>query len=1111
MPKARHPKAAAFTRQNLFAGLDKFSALETRITALADDKVKGDAFEVFAEAYLATQRKHDAATVWPLASVPTQILQTLGLAAQDYGVDGVFQTLLGNFNAYQVKFRTGRPALTWRELSTFMGLADSERIHSRALFTNCDELPAMMNDRQGFFCVRGSDLDRLEADDFRAIEAWLADAAFTAPRKQPQPHQTEALNVLLPALVTHDRVSAIMACGSGKTLVALWIAEHLANSGRARVLANRDSTSAESRITARPELRPPGNGDFKILVLLPSLALLRQTLHEWLHETSLPALAYLCVCSDATVKEGIDAIDTPQSDLDFQVTTDRRSVREFLDAPFAGVKVVFSTYQSARVVGEALRKGETFDLGVFDEAHKTAGREGRNYAFALEDVNLPIRKRLFLTATPRHYNPLRKDKEGDAQLVFSMDRPEVYGPQAFRLTFAEAARRGIICGYKVVISVITSEMVTNELLSHGEVLVNGDPVRARQVANQIALRDAIGRYGVKKVFTFHSTVKSAASFVSDGNEGIGTHLHGDGRAVLPRRPDQEKWAARQRGPTDEFQTFHVNGTMPTARREREMRDFRAAARAVMSNARCLTEGVDVPAVDMVAFLSPRRSRVDIVQATGRAMRRAPGKTTGYVLVPLYLEQAAGETIEQAVARAEFDDVWDVLQSLQEQDEVLAEIVSEMQTESKQTNEFDDARLRERVEIVGPSVCLDALQKTITTVCLSKLVRLCWRPFEQARNFSRSLRLRSSVEWRYISKTNARPVDIPAAPNQIYKYSGWVDWGDWLGTGTIANAKLKFLPFEEAREFARSLPVKSQTEWREYCKSGKKPPNIPAKPNGTYARKGWAGYADWLGTDNRRGGWRPFDETRAFVRALRLASHKEWGRHADSGSLPPDIPKAPDLVYREHWTSWGDFLGHERPADQELAKNYWPFEQARAFARKLQFKAQSEWLQYCSSGKKPNTIPSNPQNSYGKRGWKGWADWLGTKNFRGGWRPFEEAKRFARSLELSTRDEWSRYCDASERPDDIPNKPDQVYAEVGWSGWGDWLGSGRIANQNRKFWPFLKARAFVRRLKLRGYNDWRAYGKSPERPAYIPFSPQRVYGKKGWVSWPNWVGTLREKE
>ena len=689
MPKAQHPKAASFVRQNLFAGVTTFAELEARIAALPDELARGNAFEVFAEAYLATQRKHDAAKVWPLASVSSRILQSLGLAAQDYGVDGVFETALGQLNAYQVKFRTGRPVLAWRELSTFMGLADSPQIRSRVLFTNCDDLPSVLNERQGFFCIRGSDLDRLDAADFQAIEAWLDDAAFVAPRKQPQPHQTEALDALLPALETHDRVSAIMACGTGKTLVALWVAER--------------------------------RQAFRILVLVPSLALLRQILHEWLREASLPGLAYLCVCSDPTVKDGTDAIATPQSDLDFQVSTDAASVRAFLDTPFTGTKIVFSTYQSAQVVGAALKPGEAFDLAVFDEAHKTAGREGRNYAFALEDANLPIRKRLFLTATPRHYNPLRKDKEGDAQLVFSMDRPEVYGPQAYRLTFAEAARRGIICGYKVVISVITSEMVTNDLLSRGEVLVNGTPMRARQVANQIALRDAIGKYGVKKVFTFHSTVKSAASFVADGAEGIGTHLAevgDDVRSLTSKTETSQRLVTSS--PTDGFQTFHVNGTMATARREREMRDYRAAARAVMSNARCLMEGVDVPAVDMVAFLSPHRSSVDIVQATGRAMRHSPGKTTGYVLVPLYVELAAGETVEAAVSRADFDEVWDVLQSLQEQDEVLAEIIREMRRRRGERKGFDDSRFRNLVSVVGPELSLEALRLVVATACIETL-------------------------------------------------------------------------------------------------------------------------------------------------------------------------------------------------------------------------------------------------------------------------------------------------------------------------------------------------------------------------------------------------------
>ena len=167
-----------------------------------------------------------------------------------------------------------------------------------------------------------------------------------------------------------------------------------------------------------------------------------------------------------------------------------------------------------------------------------------------------------------------------------MDNPAVYGPQAYRLTFAEAARQGIICGYKVIISVITSEMVTNELLSHGEVLVNGDAVRARQVANQIALRDAIEKYGVKKVFTFHRDVKSAQSFVSAGPEGVGTHLNSGagfqpaGSSGVPAASSEtaggDARLTRTQDACATFQTFHVNGSMPTARRGAGLRHFRRA-------------------------------------------------------------------------------------------------------------------------------------------------------------------------------------------------------------------------------------------------------------------------------------------------------------------------------------------------------------------------------------------------------------------------------------------------------------------------------------------------------------------------------------------------------
>ena len=321
--------------------------------------------------------------------------------------------------------------------------------------------------------------------------------------------------------------------------------------------------------------------------------------------------------------------------------------------------------------------------------------EHLQFSFALEDYNLPIRKRLFFTATPRHYDIRKKDKEGDTELVYSMDRTEVYGRVAHTLSFAKAARDKIICDYKVVISVVTSDMVNDYLLKHGEVIVAGNAVKARQVALQIALQKAVEKYGVSRIFTFHGSVASARSFTSDDGEGICHHL------------------------TD-FRTLHVSGDMPTAAREDQMKTFRQASKAIMSNARCLTEGVDVPAVDMVAFMSPRKSKVDIVQATGRAMRKLPGKEFGYVMVPLFLDVATNETIEEALHRTDFSDVWDVLAAMKEQDDVLTDIIRQMREDKGRAGGYDESRFRQRIEVLGPSVSLEAIRNSITAECLENL-------------------------------------------------------------------------------------------------------------------------------------------------------------------------------------------------------------------------------------------------------------------------------------------------------------------------------------------------------------------------------------------------------
>jgi superfamily II DNA or RNA helicase len=661
----KHPKAGLYLQRNLFDGIAKFIDLEQRIADLPTRQERGDAFEVFVEAYLSTQPLHQAKTVWPFVAIPLAIKDRLALAQREVGVDGVFETHLGDYHAYQAKFRTDRPSLTWDELSTFMGLTD--QIAERVVITNCDELSSVVSDRRGFYAIRGTDLDRLQAEDFEAIRNWLAGAIVEHTRKAPLPRQQDALDAIVKTFTEHDRATILMPCGTGKTLVALWAAEQL--------------------------------GSKKILVLVPSLALISQTLHAWLKETRWHNPSFLCVCSDPTVtSRAEDTLALHQADVDFPVTTEREAVRTFLDRRTDGVKVIFSTYQSARVVADGITENTRFDFGIFDEAHKTAGQEEAQFSFALRDANLPISKRLFMTATPRHYRVRKRNKEREAKLVYSMDVPEVYGPVAYRLSFAQAVQDKMICNYKVLISVVTTAMVTNELLKSGTVFIAGDEVKARQVANQLAIKDAITRCKIGKIITFHKSVADAASFSAEGAEGIGGHIPG-------------------------LAAFHVNGAMASGKRDPIMRAFAEGDRTLISNARCLTEGVDVPAVDMVAFLSPKRSRIDIVQAAGRAMRNheATQKTTGYVLLPLFLEEHDGERVEEAVVRSNFDEVWAVLQALQEHDEVLAEIITQMRDSRDFHGNFDDRTFSEKVEILAPTISLDILHQAITTRILDSLV------------------------------------------------------------------------------------------------------------------------------------------------------------------------------------------------------------------------------------------------------------------------------------------------------------------------------------------------------------------------------------------------------
>jgi hypothetical protein len=184
-------------------------------------------------------------------------------------------------------------------------------------------------------------------------------------------------------------------------------------------------------------------------------------------------------------------------------------------------------------------------------------------------------------------------------------------------------------------------------------------------------------------------------------------------------------------------------------------------------------------------------------------------------------------------------------------------------------------------------------------------------FELARAFVHTLGLKNARAWSLYCKRGNKPLNIPTAPEKTYEHSGWISWGDWLGSGNVSLQKKRFRPFEEARKFVRSLKFKKYAEWKEYCDSGKKPEDIPVNPNIAYKNDGWVSHSDWLGTGKKKRSkiFLPFELARMQARALNFKSRAEWLVYSKSIQRPENLPSSPDVYYKnDGWVSWGDWLG-----------------------------------------------------------------------------------------------------------------------------------------------------------------------------------------------------------
>ena len=659
----RHPRLSTLPG-DLFLGLSSFRELERRIAFLPEELQRGDALEVFVEAYLQTHPLFQVKDLWLVGQIPGEVRKTLNLPRDQKGIDGVFRTRSGSLVPYQVKFRIARPQITVREVSTFLGL--TERAKDRMLISNSDRYAGDIENRDHLRILTGTYFDSLTRDELAAIAEWLKGRPTRPTPATPRPHQQTAINDITEALAAEDRATAVMACGTGKTLVGLRVAEAM---------------EAQT-----------------VLVLVPSLALLSQALADWSRDTTWgERFEYLCVCSDPSVSEAADQWTLRTTETPFPVQTQPKVVRDFLSQPAkGGVRVVFSTYHSAPIVAKGMPRGWAFDFTIFDEAHKTAGPHQGTFAFALDNRRLRVRKRLFLTATPRRIDIRHKDRQGDFRVV-SMEDATVYGRRAHELSFAEAVAQGIICDYRVVVATVDPKEIPAASIKHGITLVKGDQYATRWVATQIAVAKAIQETGARKIITFHSRVEQAKHFASDTPKGIQNYLPG-------------------------FSVGHVSGADPVAVRKEVLAGFREDRKQLVANARCLTEGVDLPAVDMVVFSNPRKSKVDIIQAVGRAMRkpRDTDKSIGYVVLPILLPPHRANNIEEACRNTDWEPLVDVLSALRDHDSRLEEVIRQQQLALGEERPFNPRAVCERVHILGPEVSVDALVNHIGAMLVETL-------------------------------------------------------------------------------------------------------------------------------------------------------------------------------------------------------------------------------------------------------------------------------------------------------------------------------------------------------------------------------------------------------
>ena len=747
-----------------------------------NNKEKGNTFELLTKLYFQINPVYNFYdNVWLLEEVPEKVLEEIGLPRQDLGVDLIAQSG-DQYHAIQCKYHSDKhQAVTYKEVSTFLSaIGQCEKITMGYICSSANVTSKNYEriKKKPISKILADTWENLSDDFFKNIKVSLKRKPLKLEVFKPRDHQKDALNKAIEYFKNNDRGKLILPCGSGKSLTGFWITRELNSKN--------------------------------ILIAVPSLSLIKQTLDVYLGQivARKEKVKWLCICSDDGIGKS-DDVALLTEDVGVPCVTDPIYISTWLKNNENEQKIIFTTYQSGKLIAEISKKQKLkFDLGIFDEAHKTVGSELSLFSHLLFEKNININKRVFMTATERFYSGSKDD-------IVSMDDPDIYGDVFCKMTFKDAIEKKLLTDYKIIMLDITDSEISDFIIKNGLVSLSKkwkNKTDARSLASMIALRKLMEKYPINNAVSFHSSIEKAK-----------------------RNSEIHSYITKNYG-FSPITTYTVSGKQPTSLRNDIVSDFANTKKALITNARCLTEGVDVPNIDCIVFADPKKSKIDIVQALGRALRKKEGKEWGYVVLPVVYNNS------HEIDNESFNDLISIIRGLAANDERIIEF---FKTKAQSTSGGNKVEAKDSVfEMLAEKELISKLEIKIW----DNLSKLRIREFEEARDFARSLGLKGMKEWIKEYNENRIPKDIPMFPDGKIYADKWVSWYDWLGNEDRDPENVAIVGIQEIKKYIlkngnsyikEKFISESGFKLGQFCKMLRSNNAYPEIHNKVSKIKGWA--------------------------------------------------------------------------------------------------------------------------------------------------------------------------------------------------------------------------------------------------------------------------------